>query len=238
MDLHLKKLKAFSGRPGPLLFIIMDGIGLGKKDPSNGVFVARTPCLDKLFVSPLFTSLQAHGMAVGLPSDEDMGNSEVGHNALGAGRVFAQGAKLVDGAIASEEIFKTPLWAQLIDGPRKSATFHLIGLLSDGNVHSHIDQLFALIKRCAQDGVKKLRLHVLLDGRDVGEKSALSYLEKTENLLRALNQEFGVDYRIASGGGRMITTMDRYNADWSVVHRGWQAHVLGKARQFSSAEEA
>lgn len=238
MDLHLKKLKAFSGRPGPLLFIIMDGIGLGKKDPSNGVFVARTPCLDKLFVSPLFTSLQAHGMAVGLPSDEDMGNSEVGHNALGAGRVFAQGAKLVDGAIASEEIFKTPLWAQLIDGPRKSATFHLIGLLSDGNVHSHIDQLFALIKRCAQDGVKKLRLHVLLDGRDVGEKSALSYLEKTENLLRALNQEFGVDYRIASGGGRMITTMDRYSADWSVVHRGWQAHVLGKARQFSSAEEA
>lgn len=238
MDLHLKKLKAFSGRPGPLLFIIMDGIGLGKKDPSNGVFVARTPCLDKLFVSPLFTSLQAHGMAVGLPSDEDMGNSEVGHNALGAGRVFAQGAKLVDGAIASEEIFKTPLWAQLIDGPRKSATFHLIGLLSDGNVHSHIDQLFALIKRCAQDGVKKLRLHVLLDGRDVGEKSALSYLEKTENLLRVLNQEFGVDYRIASGGGRMITTMDRYNADWSVVHRGWQAHVLGKARQFSSAEEA
>jgi len=238
MDLILKKIKEFSGRPGPLLLIIMDGIGLGKKDASNGIFLANTPCLDKLFASPLFTSLQAHGMAVGLPSDEDMGNSEVGHNALGSGRVFAQGAKLVDGAIASGEIFRTPLWAKLIAGPKDKATLHLIGLLSDGNVHSHISQLFALIRQCASDGVQKLRLHVLLDGRDVGEKTAPLYIDQAEKVLSELNQKYSVDYRIASGGGRMITTMDRYNADWSVVQRGWQTHVLGKARGFSSAQEA
>ena len=99
MDLKLKKLKNFTPRKGPLLLIIMDGVGLGKQDESNALYVANTPCLDKLFKSELFASLQAHGTAVGLPSDEDMGNSEVGHNAIGAGRVFDQGAKLV--AVAS-----------------------------------------------------------------------------------------------------------------------------------------
>jgi len=239
MNLMLKQLKEFSARPGPLLLIIMDGIGLGKKDASNGVFVANTPCLDKLFASELFTSLQAHGKAVGLPSDDDMGNSEVGHNALGAGRVFAQGAKLVDDSIATGQIFKTPLWQELIEGPKNGKnTFHLIGLLSDGNVHSHINQLFALIRECAKQGVKRLRLHALLDGRDVGEKTALTYIEKVENLFCDLKKQYHCDYAIASGGGRMITTMDRYNADWSVVKRGWQAHVLGQARAFSSAKDA
>jgi len=239
MTLQLKFLKKFQKRKGPLLLIIMDGVGLGKKDATDGVFVAKTPCLDKLFQAPLFATLQAHGTAVGLPSDDDMGNSEVGHNALGAGRVFAQGAKLVDRAINSGEIFTTSTWKKLVKNPiSNKKTFHLIGLLSDGNVHSHIDQLFALVKQCAKDGVQKVRLHILLDGRDVGEKTALTYIEKTEELLSLLNQEFDCDYRIASGGGRMITTMDRYNADWSVVKRGWDAHVLGKARGFSSAREA
>ena len=168
-----------------------------------------------------------------------MGNSEVGHNALGAGRVFAQGAKLVDDSIARGQIFKTPLWQKLIDRPRNGKnSFHLIGLLSDGNVHSHINQLFALIRQCAKDGVQKLRLHALLDGRDVGEKTALGYLEQVEDLLRELHEQYACDFRVASGGGRMITTMDRYNADWSVVKRGWEAHVLGKARGFSCAKEA
>ena len=93
MDLQLKKLEGFTPRKGPLLLIIMDGVGLGRQDESNGVYMAKTPCLDRLFKSELFTKLQAHGTAVGLPTDEDMGNSEVGHNALGAGRVFSQGAK-------------------------------------------------------------------------------------------------------------------------------------------------
>jgi len=238
MSKTLKRLKEFSGRPGPLLLIIMDGIGLGKNDASNGVFSSRTPCLDQLFASKLFTPLQAHGKAVGLPSNEDMGNSEVGHNALGAGRVFAQGAKLVDDSIASGQIFKTPLWQKLIERPKDKNTIHFIGLLSDGNVHSHMTQLFALIREAARQGVKKLRLHALLDGRDVGEKTALTYLEQVENLFHDLRTQYGCDCKIASGGGRMVTTMDRYNADWSVVQRGWETHVLGKARAFSSAKEA
>ncbi|HPZ09396.1 MAG TPA: 2,3-bisphosphoglycerate-independent phosphoglycerate mutase [Candidatus Eremiobacteraeota bacterium] len=234
----MKKLENFSERKGPLLLIIMDGVGLGKQDDSNAVFLAKTPVLDKLFKSDLKTQLRAHGAAVGLPSDGDMGNSEVGHNALGAGRVFAQGAKLVDRAIENGKIFQTPVWKKIIEFSLAGGTLHLIGLLSDGNVHSHITQLFALIKHAVREGVKRLRLHPLLDGRDVPEKSALDYIRPTESLLSSLNKEHGVDYRIASGGGRMITTMDRYYADWNIVKRGWDAHVLGKGRTFSSAEEA
>lgn len=238
MSLQLKKLGSFPGRKGPLLLIIMDGIGLGKNDDSNAVYLAKTPVLDKLMAGPLQTRLRAHGTAVGLPSDEDMGNSEVGHNAIGAGRVFAQGAKLVDTAIENKSIFNTEIWNNLVKRGQGTATLHFIGLLSDGNVHSHIKQLYALLQNCAEKGVKRVRLHPLLDGRDVGEKTALTYIEQTEVLLKRLNQDHGVDYRIASGGGRMVTTMDRYNADWSVVKRGWDAHVLGKARAFRSAAEA
>ena len=238
-EYELKKLKSFPGRPGPLLLVILDGVGLGKQDESDGVYLAKAPCLHGLFKSKLFTTLRAHGTAVGMPSDEDMGNSEVGHNALGAGRIFAQGAALVSRAIAEGSIFKTPLWPKLIAQAKRSGqTFHFIGLLSDGNVHAHIDHLFALLKQCAREGVKRARIHALLDGRDVYEKSASVYIEKTEQLLSGLRQEFGVDYKIASGGGRMVTTMDRYNADWEIVRRGWQAHVLGKARMFGSAKEA
>jgi 2,3-bisphosphoglycerate-independent phosphoglycerate mutase len=238
MSLQLKKLGSFQGRKGPLLLIIMDGIGIGKNDDSNAVYLAKTPVLDKLMAGSLQTRLRAHGTAVGLPSDEDMGNSEVGHNAIGAGRVFAQGAKLVDTAIENKSIFDTEIWNNLVNRGQGTATLHFIGLLSDGNVHSHIKQLFALLQNCAEKGVKRVRLHPLLDGRDVGEKTALTYIEQTEALLKRLNQDHGVDYRIASGGGRMVTTMDRYNADWSVVKRGWDAHVLGKARGFHSAAQA
>ena len=239
MAFELKKLKNFNGRRGPLLLIVMDGVGIGKQDESDGVYMAHTPCLDDLFKKELFTTLKAHGAAVGMPSDDDMGNSEVGHNALGAGRVFAQGAKLVSQAIAHQRIFKTPLWNNLMACTKKpKATFHLLGLLSDGNVHSHIDHLFALIGQCARESVKRVRIHVLLDGRDVYEKSALIYIDKTEKFLAQINKEFNVDYRIASGGGRMVVTMDRYSADWTIVKRGWDAHVLGRARKFKSAADA
>ena len=245
-QLLLKKLPKFHGRKGPLLLIILDGVGIGKQDASDGVFMARTPCLDRLMKSPLYTTLKAHGKAVGMPSDGDMGNSEVGHNTLGAGRVFEQGAALVSKAIENGNIFRTPLWKDLVarvkpagrpDG-LPSGTFHLIGLLSDGNVHAHTEHLYALLRQCAKDGVKRARIHALTDGRDVHEKSALQYIEKTEQVLSELKKQYGVDYRIASGGGRMITTMDRYNADWTIVKRGWDAHVLGEARMFASAAEA
>jgi 2,3-bisphosphoglycerate-independent phosphoglycerate mutase len=235
--LELERLAGYAPYPGPLVTVILDGVGIGKRDESDGVFSAHTPVLDALFLEPLFTRLTAHGKAVGLPSDDDMGNSEVGHNALGAGRVFAQGAKLVNEAIASGRIFEGAAWKTIGGRMAQGGTLHLIGLVSDGNVHSHIDQLYALVERAAKDDMKRLRVHTLLDGRDVGEKSALDYVEPLERKLAELSTG-GRDYRVASGGGRMVTTMDRYNANWSVVERGWKAHVLGEGRGFASAAEA
>ncbi len=240
MSYELTRVPNFTPRQGPVLLVIMDGVGLGKQDDSDGVFLAKTPVLDELMQGKLYTTLKAHGTAVGMPSDDDMGNSEVGHNALGAGRVFDQGAKLVQKAIESGVIFQTPLWHSLVNRVKDdNKIFHFIGLLSDGNVHSHIDQLIAMVRQCADEGVKRVRLHVLLDGRDVYEKSALTYIEKIETVLKEINaRSKNYEYCIASGGGRMITTMDRYNADWSIVERGWKAHVLGRARRFASATEA
>ena len=236
-DLSLKPLPNYKSFQGPVVFIVMDGVGIGKHDESDGVWLAYTPVLDDLFEEPLYTQLKAHGTAVGMPSDEDMGNSEVGHNALGAGRVFAQGAKLVSEAIASGRLFEGAAWHSAVAKAKAGGTLHFIGLLSDGNVHSHIDHLLAMLDKCAAEGVARIRLHVLADGRDVGEKSALTYIGALEKKIAELNAK-GSDYRIASGGGRMITTMDRYNADWSIVERGWKAHVLGEAREFASAAEA
>jgi 2,3-bisphosphoglycerate-independent phosphoglycerate mutase len=166
-----------------------------------------------------------------------MGNSEVGHNALGSGRVFAQGAKLVNAAIASGKIFESQAWGRLRERAAAGGTVHFIGMVSDGNVHSHLTQLEALLDRCVQEGFARVRVHALLDGRDVGEKSALEYLGPLEARLASMCAS-GRDYRIASGGGRMVTTMDRYNANWSVVETGWKAHVLGEGRPFASASEA
>ncbi|MCX8122694.1 MAG: 2,3-bisphosphoglycerate-independent phosphoglycerate mutase [Spirochaetes bacterium] len=227
----------FNRRKG-LVLIIMDGIGIGPNDEGNAFFLARTPVLDRLMQTCPYTTLKAHGTAVGLPSDADMGNSEVGHNALGAGRIFDQGAKLVDKAIESKQIFSTEIWKKLLAKPLNvGTTLHFIGLLSDGNVHSHINHLFKIIEQAAKEGVKKIRVHILLDGRDVPETSALQYVESLEQFLHAFNQQ-GFDFCIASGGGRMVTTMDRYEADWNIVKRGWDAHVLGKGRAFTQATEA
>lgn len=235
--LRLEKLPHYAPFPGPVVFVIMDGVGIGKRDESDGVYMAYTPTLDALFTEPLYTQLKAHGLAVGLPTDEDMGNSEVGHNALGAGRVFAQGARLVNEAIASGRLFQGAAWRRVMEHARNGGTVHFIGLLSDGYVHSHIDQLFALLDQCGREDVARVRVHPLMDGRDVGERSAMNYVVPLEQRLHALSQS-GRDYRVASGGGRMVTTMDRYNANWGVVEKGWKAHVLGQGRPFGSAQEA
>ena len=238
MALELQKLDNFSGSKGPLLLMILDGVGIGKEYEGNAVFMAKTPVLDELMQGDFVTQLKAHGPAVGLPSEDDMGNSEVGHNAIGAGRVFAQGAKLVGISLKSGDIFKTDTWSTIVKRGKAGGAVHFIGLLSDGNVHSHINQLFALINKCAQEGIEKVRVHPLLDGRDVGEKSALDYIRPTQELLDRISKEKGFDYVIASGGGRMVTTMDRYEADWTIVERGWKTHALGIGRGFKSAEEA
>jgi len=238
MTLQLNTLENYTPPVGPVLLIIMDGYGIGKEYPGNAIHLAKKPQLDRWFSEGLYTQLKAHGPAVGLPSEDDMGNSEVGHNALGAGRTFAQGAKLVNQAIADGSIFLSEQWTTLMNRHLSSGTLHFIGLLSDGNVHSHIDHLYAMLQHAAEAGVRSVRVHPLLDGRDVDEKSALRYVLPLEETLRDYSVREGYDYRIASGGGRMNVTMDRYNADWDVVRRGYDAHVKGKGRAFGSAGEA
>jgi len=216
----------------------MDGVGYGKYEEGDAFKGAITNTLDELADSCPVTKMQAHGLAVGLPSDDDMGNSEVGHNAMGCGRVFSQGAKLVGHSINSGDMFIAEVWTKLINNVRDSdKTLHFIGLLSDGNVHSHIDHLKAMVVKAKEAGVKTVRVHALLDGRDVGETSALDYFDPTEAFLAELSDD-SFDARIASGGGRMQITMDRYQANWSMVEKGWMTHVLGEGEIFSSAHEA
>lgn len=218
---------------GPVVLCILDGVGLGRRDDGNAVFVAKTPNLDRLLQGQMSRTLRAHGSAVGLPSEQDMGNSEVGHNAMGAGFVVDQGASLVQSAIATGSAFSSETWSRLVQG----RCFHLIGLLSDGNVHSHVKHLHALIARAHADGVEQLRVHILTDGRDVSSRSALDFLKPLEALLAELSTG-GRLFCIASGGGRMHITMDRYEADWSMVERGWACHVRGEGERFSSASQA
>jgi len=225
-------------RKGPVVLAIMDGVGFGAYPEGDAVAEAKTGTLSSLYDTMPWTKLKAHGTAVGLPSDDDMGNSEVGHNAIGCGRVFAQGAKLVSKSIESGAMFTGDTWKRLMDQVKQnSSTLHFIGLLSDGNVHSHVDNLRKMIVKAKEDGIARVRVHALLDGRDVGELSALEYFDPFEEFLATLNDD-SFDARIASGGGRMAITMDRYNADWSMVKRGWETHVLGEGRMFPSAHEA
>ena len=234
----LKKLAGFDGINGPVLTIVMDGVGLAPDTVSNAVASAYTPTLDMLMKNYPMVSLKAHGTAVGLPSDDDMGNSEVGHNALGAGQVFAQGAKLVSQSIESGKMFASETWQTIVSNVKNNgSTLHFLGLFSDGNVHSHIDHLKAMIVKAKDEGVSCVRIHILIDGRDVGETSALEYIDPFEAFIADL-RDANFDIKIASGGGRMKITMDRYEADWSMVERGWQTHVLGEGRQFASAAEA
>ena len=238
MNKKLEKLAQFEGVQGPVLTIVMDGVGLAPDTVSNAVTGAYTPNLDALLKNYPTVSLKAHGTAVGLPSDDDMGNSEVGHNALGAGQVFAQGAKLVSNSIESGKMFASATWQELIANVKtNNTTLHFLGLFSDGNVHSHIDHLKAMLTQAKKEGVSRVRVHILLDGRDVGETSALEYINPFEDFLSDLRSA-DYDVKIASGGGRMTITMDRYEANWAMVEAGWKTHVLGEGRQFASAAEA
>ena len=217
MSSKLEKLSAFDGVKGPVVTIVMDGVGIAPETEANAVYNAYTPTLDMLMSKYPTVKLKAHGTAVGLPSDDDMGNSEVGHNALGAGQVFAQGAKLVSQSIESGKMFASNTWKELVENVKNNnSTLHFLGLFSDGNVHSHIDHLKAMIIQAKAEKISKVRIHTLIDGRDVGETSALDYIEPFEAFIAELRDD-SFDICIASGGGRMKITMDRYEADWSMV---------------------
>lgn len=240
----------------PVLVVILDGFGENDvKDEFNAVSAANTPCYDKLRAQApdRFRTVRAHGTAVGLPSDADMGNSEVrcpcralgpsggpvtsvlllplaqvGHNALGAGQVIDQGARLVDNALESKKMFEGDGF-KYISESFASHTVHFIGLLSDGGVHSRFDQIVKTMTGSVERGAKRIRMHILTDGRDVPDGSSIHFIEDLEKVCRDLEAKHGADVKIASGGGRMYVTMDRYESDWNIVERGWKAHVLGEA---------
>jgi len=238
MPFMLDKHPKFPGYPGPVLVVVLDGVGINPSPVGNAVANAYKPCLTRLLTHYPNTLLKAHGKAVGMPSDEDMGNSEVGHNAMGGGMVYHQGAALVSEAIADGRLFEAEAWRQIAANVKEHrSTLHFIGLFSDGNVHSHIDHLKALIRHAKQEDLGRVRVHILLDGRDVPETSALEYVTPFEAFLAEL-RDAAFDAKIASGGGRMKVTMDRYEANWGVVELGWQTHVLGEGRHFASAAEA
>ncbi len=216
----LQKLSAFPGVPGPVVVIVMDGYGIPKTDAGSAIAAARKPTLDRLFAEHSHITLRAHGTAVGMPSDDDMGNSEVGHNAIGAGQVYSQGAALVANAIADGAIWQGEAWQQIVAGAKAGrGVIHFIGLFSDGNVHSHIDHLKAMVSQARLEGIKTVRIHALLDGRDVPETSALEYVVPFEAFLAEVSTG-GFDARIASGGGRQFISMDRYDANWPMVEKG------------------
>ena len=221
-----------------VVLVVMDGVGETPEMLGNMVAKATTPTLDELKQIAPFRTIRAHGTAVGMPSDDDMGNSEVGHNALGCGQVYSQGAKLVNESIESGKIYGSDAWKELTANVKATGgALHFLGLLSDGNVHSNIRHLIAMLKEAKAEGVQKVRVHILLDGRDVPATSALQYVDQLEDVLKELNSD-GFDGRIASGGGRMVITMDRYQANWPMVKLGWDTHVHGIGRQFASAHEA
>ena len=237
MSMQLKHLVNSINRKGPVVVIVLDGMGICAGDEGNAFFRANTPVFDQIRKDHIYGEIYAHGTFVGMPDDGDMGNSEVGHNALGAGQIFPQGSKLVNLSIASGEIFEGEVWQGLVaNALEKKTPLHFLGLLSDGNVHSHIDHLKKMIKKADEEGVSCIRLHALLDGRDVGPRTAHHYVEDIETFFKTFN-DHGRDYAVASVGGRQVVTMDRYEADWSMVERGWALHVEGEGRQFSSALE-
>lgn len=219
--------KHFTGKR-PVLLIVMDGWGLGKGGPEDAVARANTPVFDRLWAQYAHTELMTHGPYVGLPAAKDLGGSEVGHLTMGAGKILDQGPTRINKAIADGSFYKSDALKQVTECCQSGGTLHLLGLLSDGNIHSHINHFVALIDHAFEKGVKCLRLHALLDGRDVGIQSAEKYVARIEEAFAYINTHDGYDYCIASGGGREQVIMDRDN-NWSKVKEGWDAMVNGKA---------
>jgi len=238
--LFLKNLQQyFSGR-GPLIHVVLDGWGVGATDETNAVNKANLPVMSRLIRGCPYTQLWTHGKYVGLPNEKDMGGSEVGHMTMGAGMVMEQGPTLIQNLLQSGEFFENPVLSRIIQNcVERDTPLHLLGLLSNGNIHSHVDHTEAIIRHAFQSGIRRCYLHALLDGRDVGVQSALDFTEPFEKLFSELKgQRPGIDYAFASGGGREVITMDRDN-NWEKIETGWKIHVQGQSEnQFPSIRDA
>lgn len=209
----------------------MDGLAFGEPGSGNAVRAARTPVLDRLMATMPHTTLAASGLAVGLPEGQ-MGNSEVGHLNIGAGRVVYQELTRIDLAIEDGTLFENPVLCEALDAAASTGgAVHLMGLLSDGGVHSHQRHLYALLRMAAARGVRDVRVHCFLDGRDTPPRSGLGYVLALEAELRA------------GGTGAIATVMGRYYAmdrdnRWDRVEKAWQAIVTGAGEPAASATEA
>ncbi len=251
---------------GPVVLVVMDGVGLGLRRSGNAVRQAHTEFLDTAMMKYLNIPLAASGEAVGIMPGQ-MGNSEVGHNAIGSGQIIQQGISQVEVAFATGDIWESKAWRGAIKflkagndatstsgnktwaasavkfwqsqakiSPNALPTLHFCGIFSDGGVHSDIKHLEQMIARAYEEGVRRMRIHAIFDGRDVAPQSEPKYIERLEKFCQKFPD---ADIRIASGGGRMVMTADRYENDWNMVKLGYDAMVYGKApRQFSSATEA
>ncbi len=229
----------FRGR-GPLLHVVLDGWGIGREDGFNAIHRATLPHWNQLRTQSPYTQLWTHGQYVGLPGEKDLGGSEVGHMTMGAGEVKDQGPTLIQNLIRSGAFFENEVLVRLTQNcVEHEVPLHLIGLLSDGNIHSHIDHTIALIEHAFRSGIKRCYVHALLDGRDVPVQSATDYTDQLEQVFARLKEQRpGIDYAFASGGGREVITMDR-DQNWAKVEAGWKVHVLGEAEhQFPSIGEA
>lgn len=236
---------------GPVVLVVMDGVGLSVRRSGNAVRQAHTEFLDKAMLNYLNIPLAASGEAVGIMPDQ-MGNSEVGHNALGSGQIIQQGIAQVEAAFATGDIWNSKAWKGAMkwldaNNSVKSkdeanlkkpqiGTLHFCGIFSDGGVHSDIKHLEQMIQQAYAEGVRRIRIHCVFDGRDVAPKSEPKYINRLEKFCAQFKD---ADFRIASGAGRMVATADRYENDWSMVKLGWDMMVHGKAlREFKSASEA
>lgn len=213
----------------PIALIIMDGFGESKNTNGNAIVSSNTPNLDKLIKEYPNTLIQASGLDVGLP-DGQMGNSEVGHTNIGAGRIVYQDLTRVSKAIEDGDFFTNEVLLEAMNNA-KEHSLHLMGLLSDGGVHSHIDHLKALIKMAKENGIENVFVHAFTDGRDVDPRSALEFVEDIENYMK----EVGVG-KIASLSGRYYA-MDR-DKRWERVQLAYEAMVNGKGNTANSAKEA
>ena len=204
----------------------MDGFGLTGGVTGNAVRAARTPRLDQFFQEFANTTLKASGLDVGLP-DGQMGNSEVGHTNIGAGRVVFQDLPRITKSIADGDFFRNPAYTHAMDACKaKGTSLHLMGLLSDGGVHSHLDHLFALLKMAKEKGLEKVYIHAFLDGRDVSPTSGADFVARTVEACRA------------TGVGKIATVMGRYYAmdrdkRWDRVEQAYDAMVYGESAHFN-----
>ncbi len=217
---------------GPIVLAIMDGVGMRTARNGNAVRQAHTEFLDEAMAKYLNIPLDASGEAVGIMRGQ-MGNSEVGHNAMGSGQIIKQGIAGVEEAFATGAIWDTDSWKEIIkrtkvegkDKPKN--TLHFAGIFSDGGVHSDIKHLEAMIKRAYNDGVRKIRVHTIFDGRDVSPQSEPKYIKRLEKFFKSFKD---ADFAIASGAGRMVAVSDRYENDWGMVALGWEMMVNGGAK--------